>query len=145
LPAEALFESPRPFRLLASILYDGVLLIAILFVATFFFLMLFGVATEPPKRYFLQFYLWLVAAVYFLYCWLHGGQTLAMQTWRIRLTDHRGESISWSQAVRRYVLASLGLLFFGAGFLWAVFDRQGLFLHDRLSGSRLVLVEKREK
>lgn len=45
----------------------------------------------------------------------------------------------------RYVLASLGMLFFGAGFLWALFDRQGLFLHDRLTGSRLVLVEKRKK
>ncbi len=126
-------------------LYDGLLLIAILFAATFLFLMLFGGAIEPPKRYFLQFYLWLVAAAYFLFCWLRGGQTLAMQTWRIRLTDHAGGSISWSQAVRRYVLASLGLLFFGAGFLWAVFDRQGLFLHDRLTGSRFVLVEKRKK
>ncbi len=126
-------------------LYDGLLLTAILFAATFLFLMLFGGATEPPKRYFLQLYLWLVAAAYFLLCWLRGGQTLAMQTWRIRLTDHAGESISWSQAVRRYVLASLGLLFFGAGFLWAAFDRQGLFLHDRLTGCHLVLVEKRKK
>ena len=145
MPSEASPSSPRLFRLLASILYDGLLLIAVLFAATFLFLMLFGGATEPPKRYFLQVYLWLVAAVYFICCWIRGGQTLAMQTWRIRLTDHAGGSISLNQAVMRYVLASLGLLFFGAGFLWAVFDRQGLFLHDRLTGSRLVLVEKRKK
>jgi uncharacterized RDD family membrane protein YckC len=145
LSAKVSLGSPRLFRLLASILYDGLLLIAVLFAATFLFLMLFGSATEPPKRYFLQVYLWLVAAVYFICCWLRGGQTLAMQTWRIRLTNHAGGSVSLNQAVMRYVLASLGLLFFGAGFLWAVFDRQGLFLHDRLAGSRLVLVEKRKK
>lgn len=104
--------------------------------------MLFGSATEAPKRHYLQVYLWLVAAAYFIWCWVHGGQTLAMQTWRIRLTDHAGHSISLSQAIKRYVLASAGLMFFGAGFFWALFDRQGLFLHDRLTGSRLIVVEK---
>ena len=122
--------------------YDGLVLFAILLAATTLFLLLLGTATEPPKRYFLQVYLWLVAAAYFLWCWLHGGQTLAMQTWRIRLTNQAGQPISLSQAIRRYVLASVGLAFFGAGFLWALFDRQGLFLHDRLTGCRLTVVDK---
>ncbi|HEX5539356.1 MAG TPA: RDD family protein [Methylophilaceae bacterium] len=131
-------DSPHLLRRLASLLYDGLLLVAILFVATFLFIALCGDATHGVLRYVLQAYLYAVAACYFLWCWLHGGQTLAMQTWRIRLTNIEGLAISPAQAVKRYLLASVGLLFFGAGFIWAVFDRQGLFLHDRLLGTRLI-------
>jgi uncharacterized RDD family membrane protein YckC len=137
--------SARPglFRRLACLFYDTLLLSAILFVATFLFIALFGGATDTPLRYGLQLYLYLVAAVYFLWCWLHGGQTLAMQTWRIRLVTFSMQPVSPSQALKRYLLASMGLLFFGAGFVWALFDREKLFLHDRLLGTRLVDAEKR--
>ena len=133
-------NSPSLLRRLASLLYDTVLLLALLLVATFVFLLLFGDATGNPQRYFLQLYSWLVAAAYFIWCWLHGGQTLAMRTWRIRLTSRSGGPISRMQAMQRYLWASAGLLFFGAGFFWALFDRQGLFLHDRLAGTQLVAV-----
>ena len=104
--------------------------------------MLFGDATAYPKRFILQLYLWLVAGAYFLWCWLHGGQTLAMQTWRLCLVNHMGGAVSSLQAIKRYFWASAGLLFFGAGFLWALFDREGMFLHDRLTGTRLVTLKK---
>ncbi|NOT68608.1 MAG: RDD family protein [Methylophilaceae bacterium] len=118
-------------------IYDSLLLLAILFAATFVFLTLFGNATAAPLRYFLQIYLWLIAAVYFIWCWLHGGQTLAMRTWHIQLSHRAGTQISSRQAIWRYLLASLGLGFFGAGFFWALFDRDNLFLHDRLTGCQL--------
>ncbi|HEX5539329.1 MAG TPA: RDD family protein [Methylophilaceae bacterium] len=135
--------SPGLLRRLASLLYDGLLLLAILFVATFLFIALCGDATHGALRYVLQAYLYAVAACYFLWCWLHGGQTLAMQTWRIRLTNIENLPVSPAQAVKRYLLASAGLLFFGAGFLWALFDRQGLFLHDRLLSTRLINTQRK--
>lgn len=134
-------NSPSLLRRLASLLYDTVLLLALLLAATFVFLLLFGDATAYPQRFFLQLYAWLVAAAYFVWCWLHGGQTLAMRTWHIRLTSRSGGPISRVQAIQRYLWASGGLLFFGAGFLWALFDRQGLFLHDRLAGTQLIAVK----
>ena len=130
-------------RRLASLLYDGLLLIALLFAVTFVFIAVFGDATHPPQRYWLQACLYFVAGVYLLWCWLHGGQTLAMQTWRIRLIDGEAETLTLGRALQRYLLASAGLLFLGAGFVWALFDREGLFLHDRLLGTRLVLVARR--
>jgi uncharacterized RDD family membrane protein YckC len=114
------------------------LLVAILLFATLLFVLLFGNATEPPRHYFLQIYLWLVAAVYFVWSWQHGGQTLAMQTWRIRVTNQAGKNLNKHQAIKRYILATL---FFGLSFLWALLDREGLYLHDRLTGSRLILVK----
>lgn len=130
-------------RRLASLIYDSLLLTALLFVATFAFIALFGEATEPPRRYWLQACLYLVAGGYLLWCWLHGGQTLAMQTWRIRLIDGEAQTLTLWRVLQRYLLASAGLLFFGAGFLWALFDREGQFLHDRLLGTRLMLVNRR--
>lgn len=134
---------PGLFRRLACLFYDTLLLSAILFGATFLFITLFGDTTDSPLRYVLQLYLYLVAAVYFLWCWLHGGQTLAMQTWRIRLVTFPMQPVSFSQALKRYLMASMSLLFFGAGFVWALFDREKLFLHDRLLGTRLVNAEKK--
>lgn len=129
---------PKPLTLIACMLYDSLLLLAILFTATFLFTLPFGNATTPPLRYVLQLYLWLIAAAYFIWCWLHGGQTLAMRTWHIQLTNHAYTPISTRQAIWRYLLASLGISFFGAGYIWALLDRDGLFLHDRLTGCRLV-------
>jgi hypothetical protein len=36
------------------------------------------------------------------------------------------------------VIAAAGSLLAGAGFLWAMVDREGLFLHDRLAGTKIV-------
>lgn len=108
--------------------------------AALIFLLIFGDATLAPKRYFFQFYLWLIGAAYFIRNWTRGGQTLAMQTWRIRLTTRLGGPLTASQAMKRYILASI---FFGLTFIWAFFDREGLYLHDRLSGTRLRLIEKK--
>lgn len=125
-------------RRLASLLYDGLLLLALWFVAGF---LVVGLFPEPPSgwgRLAFQAYLLLVTGVYFVWFWRRGGQTLAMKTWRIRLVGTQGQPLSLAQAWLRFVLAALGTVSFGAGFLWAVLDRQRLFLHDRLAGTRLV-------
>jgi uncharacterized RDD family membrane protein YckC len=88
-------------------------------------------------------YSWLITGIYFVYCWVRSGQTLAMQTWRIQLLGLDGKPLSLEQAVRRYMIASFSLMFFGLGFIWAIFDREGLYLHDRFTGSRLVALSKK--
>ena len=123
-------------------LYESLLLIAILGTATLLFLWVLGDATVGYKHYLLQAYLWLIAGTYFIWCWIKSGQTLAMQTWRIRVVNKAEQPISFAHACKRYVLATL---FFGASFIWALFDREGQFLHDRLTGSRLILVSKEGK
>jgi uncharacterized RDD family membrane protein YckC len=77
--------------------------------------------------------------IYFVWYWRHGGQTLAMQTWKVKLTDAQGKPPSYALATVRYLLAWPSLLLLGSGILWALFDRDRQFLHDRLSGTQLVL------
>jgi uncharacterized RDD family membrane protein YckC len=121
-----------------SALYDLLLLSALLLVATFPFLAVAGDASHGLRRNLLQFYVLFVAGIYFISFWTLGGQTLAMKTWRIRLEMADGSRPGAAVALKRYLLALVSLALAGAGFLWALFDREGQFLHDRLCGTRLV-------
>jgi uncharacterized RDD family membrane protein YckC len=121
-----------------SALYDLMLVAALVLVATFPFLALVGDASHGLRRNLLQFYVLVVAGAYFVPFWASGGQTLAMKTWRIRLVLAGGGRPGVQVALRRYLLALFSLAMAGAGFLWALVDREGQFLHDRLSGTRIV-------
>jgi uncharacterized RDD family membrane protein YckC len=65
-----------------------------------------------------------------------------MQTWQLKLSRGHTNLLNWPQALIRYALASLSLGVFGLGFVWAVFDREGLFLHDRLLNNRITFVPR---
>lgn len=132
-------DPPGLFRRLASMVYDGLLLIALLFMVTFLYTLVFGDVAQHGTRLALQVLLWVSIGGYFIWYWTHGGQTLAMQTWRIKLMDYHGGEVTLRQALLRYIAATAGLSFFGAGLIWALLDREGLFLHDRLVGTRLGL------
>ena len=122
----------------ASGCYELLLLTAILFVGAWIFL-LFSSAFEPSSgRLLLRLYLTGLAAIYFIYCWTHGGQTLAMKTWRLRVVMKDGRPLSLRAAVYRYLGAFVSASLGGAGFLWALFDRDRQFLHDRFAGTRIV-------
>ena len=134
-PARA---TPGIARRLASGLYDLLLVAAVVLVATFPFLAIVGDATHGWRRNLLQAWVIGVSGAYFVWFWTHGGRTLAMKTWRIRLVADDGRPVNTLRAVHRYAVALLGLAAAGAGFAWALVDRDRQFLHDRLSGTRLV-------
>ena len=140
--------SPRPVpgvaRRLACALYDLLISVALVIVATFPFVLVFGDSTHGWRRHLLQ--AWLVAAVgtYYVAFWTRSGQTLPMKTWRVavvRASD--GGPVLLFQAVHRFLLAMLSTLAAGLGFLWALVDRDRQFLHDRLAGT--MIVERRAK
>jgi uncharacterized RDD family membrane protein YckC len=83
-------------------------------------------------------HVFIVLGAYFVWYWHHGGQTLAMQTWKIRLSTPSGVEPSLARLALRYVLAWPSLVYLGTGLFWALFDRDRQFLHDRLAGTRLV-------
>ena len=113
-------------------LYEAFLVFAVAFFATWVFFFASGGrdATRGWLRMELQLFILVVLAAYFLWCWLRGGQTLAMRTWRIRLVD-----VTPGRAILRFVLA---LFLLPLSILWALVDRDRQFLHDRLAGTRLV-------
>jgi uncharacterized RDD family membrane protein YckC len=128
-------------RRLASMLYESVLLFAVAFMGTWLFQFFAGtLRIEGWRVHLLQLFLLAVFAAYFLWCWLRGGQTLAMKTWRIRLVARDGHArLAPKTALLRFLYALL-LVPTLVGVLWALVDRDRQFLHDRLAGSLLIPV-----
>jgi len=143
-PASAALASdaaPSLKRRLASMLYEAILLFAVAFLATWLFQFAAGtLQIEGWRRHLLQLFMLAVFAAYFLWCWLRGGQTLAMKTWRIRLVAKRGHARLAPQAALLRFLYALLLVPTAIGIFWAMVDRDRQFLHDRLAGSLLIPV-----
>jgi len=128
-------------RRAAAMFYDSLLLAAVLFLATLLLLPVVPGGVVEPGNIPYMLYLAAVAWLYFAWHWTHGGQTLGMKAWRLRLRRREGGAPSIGDASLRFVFAILSWLPAGAGFLWVLFDRDGLALHDRLSGTALEVVD----
>jgi uncharacterized RDD family membrane protein YckC len=126
-------------RRFACLVYDTLLLLAVLFLGSALFTTAAGAADTLVTRIVLQALLVAVAGAYFIWCWTRSGQTLPMQAWHLRIVDAgNGRPPGFRQALTRYLLAIPGTLIAGVAFLWGILDRDRLFLHDRLSGTRIV-------
>jgi uncharacterized RDD family membrane protein YckC len=136
-------QNATRLRLFAACLYELLLLVALWMLCTWIFVRLFGDATIGQKRTILQLFLWLITGAYFVFCWTKTGQTLATKTWKIKLVTQKlvngqNSTLSIQQALIRYALASACLLACGAGLIWVLFDKESLFLHDRLLKTRFI-------
>lgn len=129
---------PGIARRLASMLYEVLLLLGVLSVTFILPHILLGVfASRSAGPAVVQIHFFLVLMAYFVWFWLHGGQTLAMKTWKLRIVSAEGGRLRPLQAVLRYLAAWPSVLL-GAGLLWALFDRDRQFLHDRIAGTRVI-------
>jgi len=127
---------------MGGVLYEALAVIALWMLASASITTIVDNATHGTARWMLQGVSLLIISGYFIWCWTHGGQTLAMKTWRVKVVAGNGASLSFPQALQRLLLAALLLLPAGIGFWWALVDRDRQFLHDRLGKTRLVLLEK---
>ena len=108
--SDAALRAPSLRRRLACFLYEGVLLFGVVMIAGY----LYGSLTQQRNalagRHGLQAFLFLALAVYFVWFWSHGGQTVAMKTWHIRLVRADGGPVTQARALCRYVLSWLWFL-----------------------------------
>lgn len=125
-------------RRLCAMLYDSLLLCAVLYFATAILLPFTGGEAIAPQTPWYTLYLVVVSFLYFGGFWTRGGQTLGMRAWRMRLAAQAGGAVSWHQALARFLGAIVSWASLGLGFAWAMFDPKGMTWHDRWSKSVLV-------
>ena len=131
--------TPGIARRLASMLYEALLITAVLAVAFILPHLLLGAfANIQVHHVATKIHFFLVLLIYFSWFWVNGGQTLAMKTWRIRVVDIHGGRLRPAQAVLRYLAAWFSLFFFGIDVVWALFDKNRQFLHDRIADTQIV-------
>ena len=134
-------------RRLGAMVYDGLLLLALLMVATGLFLPFTGGEAisprdDPALEFVYRAVLLLLTLGFFGIFWTRRGQTLGMASWRVRVEREDGALLGWGDALRRLVAAVLSWLPLGLGFLWILVDPQRRAWHDRLSRTRVVVVPK---
>jgi len=139
-----------------SAIYESVILFALVVFFGYGFSALFQFRGAPgTMRWAFQAFLFLVLAAYFVWFWSNGRRTLPMKTVSLQLVDLSGSPLTRARAAARYGWAWLllvapvalaqqigqawPLLLLPLPFAWALLDRHGSTLYDRLAGTRLVI------
>ena len=128
-------------RRMAALVYDAILLAGTLFGATFAALAFRGGEAFRPHDPWFTGYLAAVSLLFFGWFWTHGGQTLGMRAWKIRLITADGAPMTWRRAVIRGAIAAPSAALLGLGYIWMLFDSQRRSWHDRASKTRIVLCQ----
>ena len=131
--------SPGLLRRLAILCYDALPLFAVLFAATLIVFPLNGGEAFAPYDALYSAYLLAVTFFYFGWFWTHGGQTLGMRAWGVRLVGRNATRIKWRDCLVRFLAALISLLPFGLGLFWTLIDAEKRAWHDRISGTRLII------
>lgn len=106
-PTGAPLVAPPLLRRMAAFVYEGVLLFGVLVISALIYSPLAGQTHALKGRSGLQAVLFAVLAVYFVFFWTRGGQTVATKAWHIRLVMADGRAVPPGRALLRYVLAWL--------------------------------------
>ena len=133
---------PKPagaWRRFAALFYDGMILFAILLIATAILLPFSGNTAIKPHNHIYQLYLLAIwFGFYALFC-LKKGQTIGMLAWGIRLQSTQGERVKFWQVLIRFCCAFPAYLLFGLGFFWLFTNRKRQTWQGLISKTKVVL------
>ena len=125
------------WRRSASILYDSLLVLAILIIMSIPFFS-FNLEENFSLKIIVQVYYYLITQYFFVWFWVNNEGTLGMKTWKIKIVSEDGNKITYKEAIIRFNTAILSFIFFGLGFLISFLRKDKKCLHDFISKTVLV-------
>ena len=128
---------PGIIKRLVVIVYDLLLLVAVLFFATLILLPFQEGHLFQHNSWQFSVYLLFVSFIFYAWFWTSGGQTLGLVAWKLRVANKNGQNISWNQALIRFITAIFSWGLCGLGFFWILFNKERLTWYDIASKSRL--------
>lgn len=156
--------TPSVLRRMAAMLYEGLVLFGVTMAAGYLYSPLTQQRHALQGLHGLQAFLFVVLGLYFVWFWSHGGQTVAMKAWQVRVVDSHGQPLGQVRALLRYLASWLWFapalvavyvapvhhpaVICGALLLWMLtyaassrLQRDRQFWHDVLCKTRLVRVQ----
>lgn len=135
------------WRRLAALVYDGLVIIALLILAGFvvngiYYASHNGEFTGALPGSVVMTMLFTICFFYYSHSWRKGGQTIGMKSWRIYLVNVEKKPIQLSQCMLRTGMGFFSIVVGGIGFFWALFDQQQRSWHDIASLTRVVYKPK---
>ena len=130
---------------LCAMFYDALLALSFVLVFGFFSMVIvqsvFGLenveaGSKTAKIFFV--YIMVLCFVSYAWFWTHGGQTLGMRAWKIKLVQDNGLPVTWTQAFFRCFYSLISWIPFGAGYLWMLVDKNKRTWHDKASHSNII-------
>lgn len=147
--------NPFLLRRIAAIAYDTIVIAGLVLLVTGLIVIPLGNVVGQARWEILQQDFWFKSLLQLSYLaviigfhvgfWSHGGRTLGMLAWRLRVVKNDGTNLKLTDACKRYVAAWLSALPLGLGFLSSLWDPQRLAWHDRVSQTRLILIPKKSR
>jgi uncharacterized RDD family membrane protein YckC len=133
-------ESAGLARQFAAMLYDSLLILALLFIAMGLAVLLNNNEVIPPTIAFLL----VIGVTYSFYTWFwtKSGQTLGMYIWKIKIESEFRGHLSWQICILRLIFSTLSLVCIGSGYWWRLFKPYTLV--DHFSQTRIIRVRKPE-
>lgn len=131
-------------RRFGAMLYDSLLVVALLFLATIPFVAVSGGEAVRPEMFSYQLVLIAVVYCFLVGFWCRRGSTLGMLAWGLRIETDDGSLPSIRQGSIRFVVAPVSLLLGGLGYLWQLWDKDQQTWHDKLSNTHLMYYPKQK-
>lgn len=137
---------PSIARRLAALIYDLLLVLAILLLGTFPWVIARGSDGNSINYDSLgiayQLYCALLIFGYFVLSWHLKGATLGMKSWRLRLVSDEGATLALPQLLIRASAAPFAWVPLALGVVWQHVDARGRTWHDIVSTTRIVVIKK---
>ena len=133
-----MLEPASVWRRVAAFCYDLLLLAALAVCFTLLVLAVRLGAAVPPGTWWFPSSLLAIAMAFFCWFWAHGGQTVGMRAWRIRVVREDGSALTLRRAAARFAAALVAILPAGLGIWWAVLDASKRAWHDRWTNTCVV-------
>lgn len=129
-------------RRLLVILYDTVILLGLLILASAVALPFGDIDKVAMQDFWFTLWLLIVCFAYLGGCWRYGGMTVGMRAWRVRLVSYDDQIVSWPRCLLRFLVGVVSLCALGLGILWALVDSKNRGWHDLAARTILIKLDK---
>ena len=100
------------WRRIASLLYDIVLIVALVIIM-YMPLLSFNIEENFILKITAQIYVYLIIQYFFVWFWVNSNGTLGMKSWRVKISDTNGNKITYKKAILRFNVSLIYFLIIG--------------------------------